>query len=224
MVRPLGVGPIVPAATVSAVQAPSEARALDDESQAWLDDLRSDGAIRDEAVARLHALLLRGARFELNRRRAQLAALRLHDLDDLATQCADDACVAVLGKLDDFRGDSRFTTWAYKFAILHAASHVRRLAWRGRELPLEPQTWERFEGARGPDADAEQAELLGAIRGAIDDALTPHQRRVLLALAVDGVPIDVLAERLSTTRNALYKTLHDARRKLRENLAEKGLA
>jgi RNA polymerase sigma-70 factor (ECF subfamily) len=211
-------------ATVLAVQAPTHASTRDDEAQSLLDDLRSSGPAREAAVAELHALLVRGARFELNRRRGQLAALRTDDLDDLALQCADDACVAVLGKLDDFRGESRFTTWAYKFAILHAASHVRRLAWRGRELPLEPESWERFEGARGPHADAEQGELLAAIRAAIDTALTPHQRRVLLALAIDGVPIDVLAERLSTTRNALYKTLHDARQKLRANLAEKGLA
>jgi RNA polymerase sigma-70 factor, ECF subfamily len=211
-------------ATVFDVHAPTDASTRDDEAQSLLDDLRSSGPAREAAVAELHALLVRGARFELNRRRGQLAALRADDLDDLALQCADDACVAVLGKLDDFRGESRFTTWAYKFAILHAASHVRKLAWRGRELPQEPETWERFEGARGPAEDVEQGELLAAIRAGIETALTPHQRRVLLALAVDGVPIDVLAERLSTNRNALYKTLHDARRKLRANLAEKGLA
>jgi len=192
---------------------------LDPETRAWIDDLRAG---REEALERLHALLVRGARFELGRRRAQLAALRLHDVDDLAVQTADDALVAVLGKLDDFRGESRFTTWAYKFAILHASTAVRRLAWRGRELPQEDETWERLHAPGGPDLDVEQRELLGEVRDAIRDRLTPHQRRVLLALAVDGVPIDVLAERLSTNRNALYKTLHDARRTLRGAVTERG--
>ena len=192
---------------------------LDPETRAWIDDLRAG---RADAVARLHALLVRGARFELGRRRSQLAALRIHAIDDLAVQTADDACVAVLGKLDDFRGESRFTTWAYKFAILHASTAVRRLAWRGREVPQEDETWERLQAHGGPDIDAEQHELLDEVRDAIRDRLTPHQRRVLLALAVDGVPIDVLADRLSTTRNALYKTLHDARRTLRGAVSERG--
>jgi len=192
---------------------------LDPETRAWIDDLRAG---RDDAVERLHALLLRGARFELGRRRAQLAALRIHDLDDLAVQTADDACIAVLKRLEDFRGESRFTTWVYKFAILQASTAVRRLAWRGRELPQEDETWERLHAPGGPELDAERHELLDEVRDAIRDRLTPHQRRVLLALAVDGVPIDVLAERLSTTRNALYKTLHDARRTLRGAVTERG--
>jgi RNA polymerase sigma-70 factor, ECF subfamily len=197
---------------------------LDAESQAWLDELGAHGPIREDAVARLHALLLRASRHELGRRRGQLAALRTDDVDDLAVQCADDACTAVLRRLDDFRGESRFTTWAYKFAILQTAARVRRLAWRGRELPLEPEGWERLEAPDDPSEEAERSELLTAVREAIAGQLTPHQRRVLLALTVDGVPIDVLAERLDTTRNALYKTLHDARTKLRAHLSERGLA
>jgi RNA polymerase sigma-70 factor (ECF subfamily) len=197
---------------------------LDPESQTWLDELRAHGRTRDDAVERLHALLLRASRFELNRRRGQLATLRADDIGDLALECADDACAAVLRRLDDFRGESRFTTWAYKFAILQTATRVRQLAWRGRELPLEPESWERLQAPDDPSGDAERAELLGAVRGAIASELTPHQRRVLLALAVDGVPIDVLAERLETTRNALYKTLHDARQKLRVHLSARGMA
>jgi RNA polymerase sigma-70 factor (ECF subfamily) len=194
-------------------------RMLDAETRAWIDDL---GAGREEALARLHGLLLRAARAELRRRNAELAALRIHDVEDLAVQTADDACIAVLKRLDDFRGESRFTTWVYKFAILHASTTVRRLAWRGRELPQEEETWERLHAPGGPDVDAERRELLDEVRDAIRDRLTPHQRRVLLALAVEGVPIDVLAERLSTTRNALYKTLHDARRTLRGAVTERG--
>jgi RNA polymerase sigma-70 factor, ECF subfamily len=198
---------------------------LDPESREWLRCLRASGVERDQAVARLHALLLRAARFEVARRRPTLPHLRGGDLDDIANQAADDALMSVLRRLDDFRGASRFTTWAYKFALLEAAVKLRKRAWQGREVPLEPESWGLFSSAGlEPDAEAEQSELLETLQSAIEEALTPHQRRVLVALAVNGVPIDVLAERLNTNRNALYKTLHDARRKLRRHLDGRGLA
>jgi RNA polymerase sigma-70 factor (ECF subfamily) len=151
--------------------------------------------------------------------------LRGNDLDDIANQAADDALVSVLGRLDSFRGASRFTTWAYKFALLEAAVKLRRRAWQGREVPLEPETWSLFSSAGiEPDESAEQSELLDTLQQAIADVLTPHQRRVLVAVALNGFPIDVLAERLNTSRGALYKTLHDARRKLRSHLEELGLS
>jgi RNA polymerase sigma-70 factor (ECF subfamily) len=151
--------------------------------------------------------------------------LRGNDLDDIANQAADDALVSILARLDSFRGASRFTTWAYKFALLEAAVKLRRRAWQGRELPLEPESWSLFASPdNGPDESAEQSELLRTLQQAIADVLTPHQRRVLVALALNGVPIDVLAERLSTTRGALYKTLHDSRRKLRAHLGGLGLS
>jgi RNA polymerase sigma-70 factor (ECF subfamily) len=212
-------------ATVSAVPtaASGERVELDSDSRAWISALEGGGPARDAAVERLRDLLLRAARFELSRRRGQLAMLRHPDIDDIAAQVADDACVAVLGHLDDFRGASRFTTWAYKFAVLDAAAKVRRLAWRGREIPLEPENWAQFPGTASPAEEAERSELLAAIREAVATELSPHQRDVLVALAVNDVPIDVLAERLATTRGALYKTLHDARKKLRARLAERGL-
>jgi RNA polymerase sigma-70 factor (ECF subfamily) len=154
-----------------------------------------------------------------------LPHLRGDDLDDLANQAADDALMSVLRRLDDFRGASRFTTWAYKFALLEAAVKCRQRAWQGREIPLEPEGWERLAAATlSPHAEAEQHELLGSLQAAVAEALTEHQRRVLVALALNGVPIDVLAERLGTNRGALYKTLHDARRKLRAHLLARGLA
>jgi RNA polymerase sigma-70 factor (ECF subfamily) len=190
----------------------------------WVESLRAPGPERDLAIGRLHDLLLRAARFEIGRRRDQFRHLRGDDFDDLAHQAADDALVAVLGKLDDFRGDSRFTTWAYKFALLEAGVKLRRRAWQGRELPLASEGWERFAApGQSPHAQSESAELLAALRDAISEQLTPHQREVLVATTLNGVPIDVLAERLDTTRGALYKTLHDARRKLRAHLDERGL-
>ena len=198
---------------------------LDEESREWLRSLRADGPVKDEAVARLHALLLRAALFEVARRRPTMPHLRGNDLDDIANQAADDALVSVLRRLDDFRGASRFTTWVYKFALLEAAVKLRTRAWQGREVPLEPESWSLFSSARlEPDQEMEQSELLVTLQRAVAEVLTPHQRSVLVALALNGVPIDVLAERLSTTRGALYKTLHDARRKLRKHLDDCGLS
>jgi RNA polymerase sigma-70 factor (ECF subfamily) len=200
-------------------------RRLDVESQAWIDRLSRAGRQREAGTEALHALLLKAARYEVNRRRAAFPHLRGDDYDDLAQQSADDALVAILSKLDDFRGDSRFTTWAYKFALLEAGVKVRRRAWQGREVPLEPETWARIaEDRTTPQQDVETREQFAALQSAIERDLSPHQREVLLAVTVSDVPIDVLAERLDTTRGALYKTLHDARRKLRQHLTESGLA
>lgn len=224
---PAAQGAVVAATRVRSrdVKHPATSAGLDRESRDLLRDLRSRGAAYDEAVGRLHALLLGAARFEVARRRPTMPHLRGDDLPDIAMQAADDALVNVLRRLDDFRGESRLTTWAYKFALLEAAVKLRRRAWQGREVPLEPEAWAQLESpGSGPDEDAEQAQLIGEVRRGIDEALTPHQREVLVALALNGVPIDVLAERLGTTRGALYKTLHDARNKLRARLAERGVA
>ena len=163
---------------------------------------------------------------QLSNTRSTARVVESAGLDDLAVQAADDALVAILAKLHTYRGNSRFTTWAYKFALLEAAVKLRKRPWHGRELPLEADEWvELHDDGRGsPAGQAEAAELIHAVRDAIAEALTPHQRAVLVAITLNDVPIDVLAERRSTTRGALYKTLHDARRKLRERLAEDGLA
>jgi RNA polymerase sigma-70 factor (ECF subfamily) len=211
-----------PPTPVTAVETPPE---LDQESLEWLRDLRRHGAAREAAVARLHELLLRAARFEVGRRGTTHPYLRGSDLDDLAHQAADDALVSVLGKLDTFRGASRFTTWAYKFALLEAAVKVRKRSWQDREVPLEPETWSLVSSAeQGPEDEAEQSELMAAVQEGIAKGLTPHQRNVLVAIALNDVPIDVLADRLGTTRGALYKTLHDARRALRRRLETEGFS
>ena len=196
---------------------------VDLESREWLRDLRAGGAATDQAVARLHALLLRAARLEVARQRAGMPHVRA-DTDELALEAAGDALVSVRARLDDFRGESRFTTWAYKFALLEAAVKLRRRAWQGRELPTTPAGMNLFADLKlGPQLVLEQRELLETVQEAIE-CLTPHQRDVLVALALNGVPIDVLAERLATTRGALYKTLHDARVNLRRRLAAAGLS
>ena len=215
---------VVSEPAVSATGASRDSAPRSDDSAEWLSSLRAAGEEREAAIGRLHVLLVRAARFEAARRRPTLTAVRDKELDDLALQAADDALVAVLERLGTFRGASRFTTWAYKFAIYETSVKLRRRAWQDREVPLEPEAWAVLpDGAMGPQLEAEHAELLAGVREGIAAALTPHQRRVLVALAVNGVSIDVLADRLGTTRGALYKTLHDARRKLRAHLADRGL-
>jgi RNA polymerase sigma-70 factor (ECF subfamily) len=210
---------------VPATRTNQAAQPLDPDSRAWLRDLRGEGSARDDAIARLHELLLRATRFEVARRRPTLPHLRGNDLDDIANQAADDALMSVLARLDTFRGASRFSTWVYKFGLLEAAVKLRRRAWQGKEVPLEPESWSLFSSAGlGPQEKAEQSQLLTVLQEAVEVALTPHQRRVLVAVALNGVPIDVLAERMGTNRGALYKTLHDARRKLRRHLEDSGHA
>jgi RNA polymerase sigma-70 factor (ECF subfamily) len=223
VISPSGAAPTPPYARVVPRTSAQPLPGMPDDAQQWMTALRGPAATREPALAQLHALLLRAARFELGRRRAQLDHLAASGIDDLAVQAADDALMAILGKLDTFRGTSRFTTWAYKFALLEAGVKARRRAWQGREILIDDETWPELPGAgRSAQEQLEDSELLEALRVAVQTVLTPHQREVFCALALNGIPIDVLAERLGTTRGALYKTLHDARRKLRSALDAAG--
>jgi RNA polymerase sigma-70 factor (ECF subfamily) len=180
------------------------------------------GPDRDRALRDLHALLLHAARHQVRRMGPTSAARGEGDVDELANQAADEALVALLGKLHTFEGRSRFTTWAYKFAVFHAANAVRAAAWRGREIQLDGMELV-VDPAPQPGQYAEARDLVAVVGRLLGTVLTPHQRRVVVALVVDEVPIDVLAERLGTTRNALYKTLHDARGRIRTALRAEGL-
>jgi RNA polymerase sigma-70 factor, ECF subfamily len=187
----------------------------------WVEQLSLTGPGHEAALARLHELLLRAARHQMAQMLGPLRDIGAVRREELAHQAADEAMVAVLGKLSSFEGRSRFTTWAYKFGILHAAVEVRRTLWRHREVPLESLP-EPAAVASSPEQLAEAADFSHAVGIAINQSLTAHQRRVVLALLVDEVPIDVLADRLGTTRNTLYKTLHNARRRLRAELTAAG--
>jgi RNA polymerase sigma-70 factor (ECF subfamily) len=209
----------------------TEAGPLDDESREWLRGLRASGPEREEAIDHLHALLLRAARFEVSRRRPAHPHLRGDDLDDIAHQAADDALMSILRRLDDFRGASRFTTWAYKFAINMALSAARRESRKSVSLDalLEAtggQVWlpeaEAFPG--DPERTARRAEAWAAIHTVMDDDLSERQRRALKAVIVDQVPLDELARHWGATRNAIYKLVHDARRKLKTRLEARGFA
>jgi len=193
---------------------------LDPESATWLRELRSGD---QAAVRRLRDRLIRVARAEVNRRAGQLPFGGV-ELDDIAEQAASDATLAVLAKLDLFRGESRFTTWASKFAILEVSSKVGRHFWRRDGVHLEPDAWESLPGRFGldPQRGSEWRELVAALRVAVDDVLSERQRHIFEAIVLNAVPLDVLVVELDSNRNAIYKALFDARGKLRAALVANG--
>ena len=212
---------VLPAAATSLAPLDDGGPLNNDEALDWVATLRVPGPERDRALAMLHALMERAARHQVRRMRHLLRPADLATVEELTTAAADGALAALLGKLDTFEGRSRFTTWAYKFAILEAATEVRRRSWSGREVSLDGD--ERLtDPGPGPEQLVLAHDLADAVRLALDEALTDHQRRVAVALLVEQVPIDVLADRLGTTRGALYKTLHDARRRIRAHLTAAG--
>ena len=198
-------------------------RALDPESAAWVEGLGAGGPLHDETVVRLHDLLLRVARSEMRRRSGQLQ-ISGPELDDLAHQAAADAVVAVVGKVGQFRGESRFTTWACKFAIFEVSTKIGRHFWQRPTTAMDVEDWDRLPDRFGLDpADvAEWRDVLAALRRAVEEELTDHQRRIFVAIVLNGVPLDALVVELGSGRNAIYKALFDARRKLRASLVTHG--
>ncbi len=199
------------------------ATALDPESADWLDALDADGGDAEAACARLHELLLRVARGEV-RRRGPAAGIDGPELDDLAHQAAADALVAIRRKLPEFRGESRFTTWAYRFVIFEVSTKIGRHFWRRPHTRLDSEDWSRLPDRFGldPERESEWRDLLAALRHAVDEVLTARQRQVFVAVVLNGIPGDALMHELGTTRNAIYKNLYDARRKLRAELVNAG--
>ena len=198
--------------------------ALDAESADWLRRLSAgDGALRQEAERALHVRLLRIALAEVNRRSASTPVTG-PELTDVAHQAADDAMLAILAKLTGFRGESRFTTWAYRFVILEVSSKLGRHFWRNAPAALDAEQWERLPDRLGidPQQHAESAGILAEVRRVVDDELTAHQRRIFVAVVVDGIPLDALAAKLGLQRNAIYKVIFDARRKIRRALVANG--
>ena len=196
---------------------------FDDVSKAWVEGLQESGAKHDRCIADLHDLLLRVARHETSRRSTSFR-LAGPEFDDVVNQVADDALMAIKAKVADFRGESRFTTWAYRFVVFEVSTKVGRHVWRNRPAAIEGDTWEQIPDSLGssPQLAVEQRETLAILRRAIDDDLTDLQRRVFIAIALNQVPMDAFARELGSNRNTIYKTLFDARRKLRASLAAAG--
>ena len=204
-------------------QIPAAAAPLDPESAEWLRALADTGPRREAALGRLHGMLLRIAQRECRRRGPRLR-ITGPELEDLAYQAAADALMAIIAKLGQFRGESRFTTWAYKVAILEVSTKIGRHFWRRPDLRLDAEDWDRLPGRFGfePARESEWRDLLAALRRAVDTELTARQREVFVAIVVNDVPLDALAVRLGSNRNAVYKMMFDARRKLRTALAANG--
>jgi len=193
------------------------------DSAEWIEALRGTGPEHDAAVSRLHALLVRAALAETHRRRDRFGFAG-RELEDLAQQVANDTAVAVLRKLDEFRGESRFTTWVYRFVVLEVTSRLGRHLWRRGDVPLDSQDWEVLPDRLGldPAAVVETVELAEHIRTAVEQDLTEHQRRIFRSLVLARTPVDVLALERDSNRNAIYKTMFDARRTLRLALTRNG--
>ncbi len=192
-------------------------------------------ALRAQDQAALEALrsrLRRSIAFYLSQDRSDLRDMAGHELAQLAEDLAQDATLRVMDNLDKFRGESRFTTWATKIAIRLAISDLRRA--RYRDFSLDELTADdellpaaarlATSAAPTPEKVAERDDVLERIEQALQEALTERQYQALMAVAVKGVPMDVLAERMGTNRNALYKLIHDARRKLKQRMEAQGLS
>jgi RNA polymerase sigma factor (sigma-70 family) len=194
-----------------------------DADREWIDALSSRGPSYEQACERLHSTLLRVSLAEV-RRRASRDRLQGPELDDIAHQAASDALMSITRRIGDFRGESRFTTWAFKFAVLEVSNKLGRHFRRTSGVALDNEEWERLPDRFGldPAAQAQAGELLAELRFAVRTVLTAHQRRIFGALVLNGVPLDALVAELGTNRNAVYKTMFDARRKLRAHLVATG--
>jgi RNA polymerase sigma factor (sigma-70 family) len=196
---------------------------IDRENRRWVRDLAAVGPRREAACSELYPLLLRVAKSEA-RRRAPLLQLDGPELEDIAHQAAADALMAISERLDRFRGEARFTTWASKFVIFNVSSKMNRHFWRRHEVPYEQEDWSRVASRFdvSPEDEAQVREFAAAVSAAVDESLSDRQRLVFVATVLNGMPIDVLANELGSTHNALYKVLFDARRKLRAALVSAG--
>jgi RNA polymerase sigma-70 factor (ECF subfamily) len=211
-------------ASAATSPSPETSAGFDETSRQWVDQLRVGHPRRDENVGNLHDVLRRVALSELSRRRYQLRySVCGPEFDDLAQQAANDALVTVLDRLDEFRGLSRFTTWAYKFVVFEVSAKVARHAWRRQAPGAEELAWDQLPDplARRPEEQLEQRTRIKVLSRAIGE-LSERQREVFVAIALNDVPIDALAVKLGTNRNAIYKNLFDARRSLRERMAAAG--
>ncbi|TKJ29966.1 MAG: RNA polymerase subunit sigma-24 [Chloroflexi bacterium B3_Chlor] len=190
-------------------------------NQQWLDELRGPG--RDEALADLRAILVRGLRYALASR---------SDVDEATLEdFAQEALLKIVAGLDSFRGESRFTTWAQKIAVRVALTELRRHHWRdisldkitnSSDIHFIPRTLE--DPSAGPEQQTMQHTLLETLRRLILEQLTNRQRQATTAVYLQGMPLEEVARRMGTNRNALYKLLHDARQRLQKGMVAEGLS
>lgn len=209
---------------------PTEAPSRSNER--WIEDLRADGPRQDTAVAELFTYLQRGLLAFMRQGRHGTLRRDPSDLHQSAQDFAQEALLKILERLDTFRGESRFLTWAMKIAIRTAISELRHAAYRGLSLddlqergaPLRLAAESPVQPAPLPDPEreAERREVLAALEQAIETELSEKQRAAFLATNVEGIPGEVVARLMDSNANAIYKLVHDARKKLRSFLLERG--
>lgn len=191
----------------------------------WLTALNGGGDDQGAALTDLRASLVRAARFALQRSGGGMAAAHL---TQLAEDCAQEAVIAVIAHLPDFRGESRFTTWAYVFAVNRALMALRRERWQNVSLDGLLETSPEAEWGEptqeNPQHRVIQQEIVATLRKGMEECLTRRQREALRAIVFESVPLDEVARHWQSNRNAVYKLLHDARRKLREYLEARGFS
>lgn len=192
----------------------------------WLDALRSSGSSQASALSDLREILLSGLKRGLSKWLEPYSP----ELEALAEDTVQQALIRILDHLDTFEGRSRFTTWAYKVAINLALTDLRRKQWQDFSLEelLEPKSEDRagrslVDEESGPEATVEQRELMARIGAILEDELSPRQYSLMRAVALEGIPMEAIAQKMGVKRNALYKMMHDARLKLKRRMALEGL-
>lgn len=199
-------------------------------NEEWLADLRADDQAQTEAIEDLRQRLKRSIHYYLSQDRSDLRNLSSQELDQMSEDLAQDATLRIIDNIDNFRGESQFTTWANRIAIRLAISDLRRARYKDFSLEnltadgeILPSNSSTTTGAPSPETAVEREDVLARINLALEESLTERQRQALVAVAIEGVPMDIVAEQLGSNRNALYKLVHDARRKLRAHLESQGL-
>lgn len=204
-------------------------------NEQWLNDLRDEGETQARAIEDLQRHVRRSILYYLTQDRSDLRSLAHREIERMADDLAQDATLRVIDSADMFRGESKFTTWASRIAVRLAISDLRRARYKDFSLEnitadgeLFPTNTDLSSGLNdnppGPEVSMERQDVLRRIDAAMREALTERQYQVIQAVALRGVPMDVVAEQMDTNRNALYKLMHDARRKLRAHLEEQGLS
>ena len=197
-------------------------------NEEWLDALRGEGAEQQEVLDDLRQYLLRATLYFLGHNRGQLRDLDPSEIEQLAQDIAQEAIITILDRLDDFRGESKFTTWVYSFAINIALVQLRRQRWKGVSLETllgdgeTPELLLEDEKAIDPSRSAQQEEIWQIVREVIDNELTDRQRQILVAVGIEDLPMDEVTQYYGMNRNAVYKMMHDARVRLRKRLEERG--
>jgi RNA polymerase sigma-70 factor (ECF subfamily) len=191
-------------------------------NQEWLDNLR--GHQQSQAIEDLRSILVRGLRYSLSTRIQG-------ELNVLVEDFVQDALIRIIDKIDTFRGESQFTTWAQKIAVRVAYSELRRQRWKDISLEdLLPEDSEGdftpailADGTPDPEQQTTQRDMFELVIRLINEELTAKQRQVMMAIMAGGMPLEEVARRMDTNRNALYKLIHDARKRLQLSLEAQGL-